>query len=310
MAVKSRTALFRARSTAINKMKPSFAIVGCGKVGTSLGWFLSKRGYPPAGVAGRHLESARTAADIIGTDIFSDKPWEITGRADIVFITTPDDAIAETCRGIIGQNGLKENSVVLHCSGSLPSTILSTGERSDIHIGSLHPLQSFASIKTDRNPFRDIIAAVEGDETAVQIARGIATDLGAICIEIKTEAKPLYHAAAVVASNYLVSLMDLSFRLIAAAGITGSDAVRVLYPLVKGTLGNIEKIGIPNALTGPISRGDVETVADHLNRMLTEVPELVSIYKSIGRHTVGLAVDKGTLSEEKALELRNLLERD
>ena len=276
-------------------------------MGTSLGWFLSKRGYPLIGVAGRRLESARTAAEIIGTSSFSDKPWEITARADIVFITTPDTAIAGTCREIIAHGGLKENAVVLHCSGSLPSTILISGERSDIHTGSFHPLQSFASIKTDRNPFRDIIAAVEGDETAIGIAREIAKDLGAVCLEIKTEAKALYHASAVVASNYLVSLMDLSFRLMAAAGITGSDAVRVLYPLVKGTLANIEKIGIPGALTGPISRGDVETVADHLNRMATTVPELVSFYKSLGRHTIGIALEKGTLSEDKALELKGLL---
>ena len=289
-------------------MKPSFAIVGCGKVGTSLGWFLSKRGYPLVGVAGRRLESARTAADIIGTGTFSDKPWEITVLADIVFITTPDDAISKTCREIISRDGIKENAVILHCSGSLPSTILIPDKKINFHTGSLHPLQSFASIKTDRNPFRDIIAAVEGDETAVEAARGIAMDLGAVCLEIKTETKALYHAAAVVASNYLVSLMDLSFRLIAAAGITGGDAVRVLYPLVKGTLGNIEKIGIPNALTGPISRGDVETVADHLDQMAATVPELISIYKSLGRHTVGIALDKGTLSEEKALELKGLLE--
>ena len=288
-------------------MKPSFAIVGCGKVGTSLGWFLSKRGYPLVGVAGRRLESARIAANIIGTGTFSDKPWEITARADIVFITTPDTAIAETCREIIAHSGLKENAIVLHCSGSLPSTILVSGERSDLHTGSFHPLQSFASIKTDRNPFRDIIAAVEGDNTAAGAARQIAKDLGAVCLEIKTEAKALYHASAVVASNYLVSLMDLSFRLMVAAGITGSDAVRVLYPLVKGTLGNIEKVGIPEALTGPISRGDVETVADHLNKMATEVPGLVSIYKSLGRHTIRLALDKGTLSEDKAVELRDLL---
>ena len=289
-------------------MKPSFAIVGCGKVGTSLGWFLSKRGYPLAGISGRRLESVRRAAEVIGTGAFSDKPWEITAGADIVFITTPDDAIAGTCRELISRNSLKQSAVVLHCSGSLPSTILLSEERKDIHAGSLHPLQSFASLKTDRNPFRDIIAAVEGDETAVGIARGIAADLGAVSLEIKTEAKPLYHAAAVVASNYLVSLMDLSFRLISAAGITGGDAVRVLYPLVKGTLGNIEKIGIPNALTGPISRGDIATVADHLSRMETALPELVSIYKPLGRHTVGLALEKGTLSEEKAREFRELLE--
>lgn len=288
-------------------MKPSFAIVGCGKVGTSLGWFLSKRGYPLVGVASRSLESARTAAALIGTDIYSDKAWEITDRADVVFITTPDSAIADTYRIISKHGGLKGNSIALHCSGSLPSTILASAERDDIHTGSLHPLQSFASLKTDWNPFRGIIAAVEGDTVATATARDIAKDLGSVCLEIKTEAKALYHAAAVVASNYLVSLMDFSFQLMASAGITGKDAVKVLYPLVNGTLGNIEKIGIPDALTGPISRGDIDTVTDHLTEMANKNSDLIPIYKAFGRHTIKLALDKGTLSKTAAKELERIL---
>lgn len=246
----------------------------------------------------------------MGTDVFSDKAWEITPRADIVFITTPDGAISGTCKEILKHDGFKEGAVVLHCSGSLPSTILSFGGGGDYHVGSLHPLQSFAALKTDWNPFRGIIAAVEGDPAAAAVAREIAKDLGAVCLEIKTEAKSLYHASAVVASNYLVSLMDLSLRLMATAGITGKNAINVLYPLVKGTLSNIEKVGIPEALTGPISRGDVETVVDHLAEMTKAIPELIPIYKSLGRHTIQLALDKGTLSPEAAEELEKILSND
>ncbi len=288
-------------------MKPSFAIVGCGKVGTSLAWFLSRRGYPLVGVACKHLESAKAAARIVDTDMFNDKAWEVTPLADVVFITTPDGAISRTCEDILKHSGFKENAVVLHCSGSLPSTILSFDEKGGYHTGSLHPLQSFASLKTDRNPFRDIIAAIEGDVIATVTARAMAKDLGATCLEIKTEAKSLYHASAVVASNYLVSLMDLSLRLMASAGISGKDAIGVLYPLVKGTLGNIEKVGIPEALTGPVSRGDVETVADHLKEMNHKTPALIPIYKSLGLHTIQLALDKGTLSRDKAGMLEDLL---
>ncbi len=291
-------------------MKPSFAIVGCGKVGTSLGWFLSKRGYALTGVATRSPESAEAAARLVGTECFSDKPWEVTLPADIVFITTPDAAIAGTCRDIQAHGGFRKNAVVLHCSGSLPSTILRSEGGSDYHTGSLHPLQSFAALKTDSNPFRGIIAAVEGDTAAATVAREIARDLGAVCLEIKTEAKALYHASAVVASNYLVSLMDLSLRLMAAAGITGKNAIDVLYPLIRGTLGNIEKVGIPAALTGPISRGDVETVADHLAEMTSKTPELIPLYKSLGRHTIQLALDKGGLSSDKAEKLEALLSMD
>jgi predicted short-subunit dehydrogenase-like oxidoreductase (DUF2520 family) len=111
----------------------------------------------------------------------------------------------------------------------------------------------------------------------------------------------------VAASNYLVSLMDLSLRLMAEAGISGKSAIDVLYPLVKGTLSNIEKVGVPEALTGPISRGDVETVADHLSKMATAVPDLIPIYKSLGRHTIQLALDKKTLSAPAAKKLGDIL---
>ncbi len=290
-------------------MKLSFAIVGCGKLGTTLGFFMAQRGYRAIGVASKSLDSAKSAAELIGANRANQHPWEFTRMADMVFITTPDGIIHDACNEIAGKDGFKPGGVVLHCSGSLPSTILDTARQKGAHIGSLHPLQSFPAVKTDPNPFKGIIAAIEGDPAAIETARRVATDLDAICLEIKTDAKILYHASAVVASNYLVSLMDLSFQLIGAAGISSQDAVRVLYPLVKGTLSNIEKIGIPAALTGPIARGDIETVADHLTGMQEKTPDLIPLYRAIGRHTVNVAAAKGTISEEIASKI-NALFRD
>lgn len=288
-------------------MKPSFTIVGCGKLGTTLGFFLNQLGYRPVGVASRSLESAQNAADLIGIDRYQQSPVAFTQIADIVFITTPDGIIQDACAHIAEADGFKAGGVVLHCSGSLPSTLLSDAQKRGAFIGSLHPLQSFPAVKTDPNPFKGVIAAIEGDPDAVETAQHIAVELDAIPLKIQTEAKILYHASAVVASNYLVSLMDLSFQLIGAAGISGQDAVRVLFPLVRGTLSNIEKIGIPNALTGPIARGDIETVVDHLAGMKEQTPELILLYKTIGRHTVQLALAKGTLSKEVAEKLEALL---
>lgn len=281
-------------------MKPSFAIVGCGKLGTTLGFFLARLGYHPIGVASRSLDSARQAAELIGIDRFNQSPWEFTRIADIVFITTPDGIIQNTCTHLAEKDGFKNGGIALHCSGSLPSTILAAAKQKGAQIGSLHPLQSFPAVKTDPNPFKDVIAAIEGDPAAVNAAKKIAAELEAISLEIKTEAKILYHASAVVASNYLVSLMDLSFQLLGTAGISGQDAIRVLFPLVRGTLSNIENIGIPEGLTGPIARGDVETVADHLAGMAEKTPELIPLYKTLGRHTIKIALAKGTLSKEAA----------
>lgn len=291
-------------------MKPSFAIVGCGKVGTTLGKFLAASGYTTAGLSSKSLASAKKAADIIGTELFSDAPWDVTRKADLVFITTPDDAIQETCDRISQKGGFKKNAVVFHCSGALPSTILASAQKGGAFIGSMHPLQSFAAFQNDENPFQGIIVTIEGETESIKQARQIITDLGAEGIEITTDGKTLYHAAAVAASNYLVTLVDLSFRLIEEAGISGRDALNILKPLIDGTLANIESVGIPRALTGPIARGDVKTVKDHIAAMESSTPGFLSLYKILGRFTVDIAAAKGTLSESSAEILKDLLGPD
>lgn len=288
-------------------MKPSFAIVGCGKVGTALGIFLTDAGYKAAGFASKNISSAKQAADSVQSDRFSDIPWEITDSADIIFITTPDSAITGICDSIAKNKGFADNAVVLHCSGALPSTILSSAKTCGAHTGSMHPLQSFATARYSTNPFQGIIVAVEGEANAVEVSKQIAADLGATSVTILTAAKTLYHASAVVASNFLVTLLDLALKLIGAAGITAPDAFNVLKPLIEGTLSNIEKVGIPEALTGPIVRGDVETVVGHLSEIESKTPELLNLYKALGSHTINVATAKGTLSESTAEQLKNLL---
>lgn len=288
-------------------MKPSFAIVGCGKVGTVLGKFLTAAGYRPVGLASKSLSSARKAAKIIGTDYINQVPWETTQKADVVFITTPDNAIADTCNDIARKDGFRKNAVVLHCSGVLPSTILSSAKSCGAAVASMHPLQSFASAEIEQNPFQDIIISVEGEKAAVNTAVKIAADLGATCITIETEAKTLYHASASVASNYLVTLLDLAIRLIEASGISGPDAIRVLKPLIEGTLFNVEKVGVVKALTGPIVRGDVETVEKHIQEIGSKKPELLALYKTLGFYTIDIAKARGTLTEEVTHRLKNIL---
>jgi predicted short-subunit dehydrogenase-like oxidoreductase (DUF2520 family) len=288
-------------------MKPSFVIVGCGKVGAILAKQMKSSGYPLIGLASKSLSSARKVADETKTELFSDKPWEVTGSADIVFITTPDGMIRETGRKITENKGFKRDAVVLHCSGALPSTILSPAKTCGASIGSMHPLQSFASPKSDTNPFKGIISAVEGDEKAVGIARQISEDLGSISLTIKTEAKTLYHAAAVAASNYLVTLQDMAFKLLEISGIPEKSAYRVLGPLISGTLSNIEKVGTVKALTGPIVRGDAETVKKHVDEIDSMAPELLNLYRTLGRYTVTIAESGGNLPKEKARQLLTIL---
>lgn len=291
-------------------MSPLFAIVGCGKVGKALGKFLTAAGYDAVGTASKSRSSAKEAADLLNTGRYSDIPWEITPSADVVLITTPDGAIADACRLIAENKGFKTGSVVLHCSGALPSTILSSAGSCGAAAGSMHPLQSFAADDFSRNPFAGIIIAVEGEPKALRIAKEMATALGATPLTIQTAAKTLYHAAAVVASNYLVTLLSLAFRLLDEAGISGPSAYDALQPLIRGTLTNIQSIGIPQALTGPIARGDIETVKQHLVEIESKTPPLLDLFKTLSFHTIDIALAKGTLTEVDAASLRSILRKN
>ena len=287
-------------------MRPSFAIVGCGRVGTALAKYLAEAGYILAGLASKSLSSAKRVADLTGSVNFTDTAWEVTRKADIVFITTPDGAIKEACDSIAVKNGFNSGSVVLHCSGALTSTMLLTARNCGASIGSMHPLQSFASTEYSHNPFSGIVTSVEGDKKATDAASLVAAALGSGCVTIKTEAKILYHASAVVASNYLVTLLDLSLNLIRQAGVPADDAFRSLKPLIDGTLSNIEKLGVHDALTGPIARGDIQTIENHILEIGSETPHLLPLYKILGLYTVEIAKGKGTLSDTVCGNLKKL----
>ena len=279
-------------------MKARCAIVGCGRVGVSLVEHLNRAGYPICGVASRSMESAKRAASKAPGTPFSTDLASMTCGADAVFITTPDDVIADVAETIALNGGFKKGASVMHCSGSLPSTLLLKVKEAGVFIGSMHPLQSFAGADSGGNPFESIVMSVEGDEVPVALALAVASDLGAKGITIDTHAKTMYHAAAVVASNCFVAVQDMAWQFIQDAGVAEKDAWSVLGPLIEGTLANIKKVGPVAALTGPIARGDVATIDTHLNKIADMQPRLEPLYKALCLHTVDVARRKKTLSDE------------
>lgn len=288
--------------------KPDIAILGCGRVGTALAAQLFACGYGITAVVSRTLSSAEKTAAVCGIPRMAEVPCGITDAADVIFITTPDGEIESACRELGKNGGIKAGAVVLHCSGALPSSILASARDRGAHVGSLHPLQSFAADAGADNPFKGIVMSAEGDAPAVAVSEQIAADLGAVCFRIRTEAKTLYHASAVVASNYLVTLMDLSFGLLAAAGIPEENAMEVLSPLINGTLANVERVGTAPALTGPVSRGDGATIEQHVKEIEKLAPDLLGLYRALGLQTVQVGLAGGHITRDKADELNRLLE--
>jgi predicted short-subunit dehydrogenase-like oxidoreductase (DUF2520 family) len=285
-----------------------FAIVGAGKVGRALALLLARTGYEFLGAASRSLASARAACEFAGSGRAVADPSELTSAADLVLITTPDDAIGPTCRVLATAGAFRSGAIVAHCSGALPSTVLEDARPLGVYIGSLHPLQTFATAEQAVRSMPGAYCAIEGDPEAVAVLEEIAAAIGARSFRIRTEDKALYHAAAVMACNYLVALEDAAARLAVAAGVEPAQALPALLPMVRTTVDNLGRLGAGLSLTGPIARGDVQTVRLHLDALAARTPHLVPLYKALGRQALALAPSGGTLRNEEATELMRLLE--
>ncbi|WP_027355825.1 Rossmann-like and DUF2520 domain-containing protein [Desulfofundulus thermocisternus] len=285
--------------------KPSVAVVGCGKVGSALALLLKERGYPVVAVASRSPESSRKLARSLGCSAY-DRPWEATLKADLVFITTPDREIAPVAELIAREGGFRPGQVVAHTSGAHASSELRGVREAGALAVSIHPLQSFADVAGAMENLPGSYFALEGDEAAIPLARQVVDDLKGHAFIIRAEDKPLYHAAACIASNYLVSLMHLATSLYGRFGLSREEAFEALYPLVRGTINNIRRVGPVNALTGPVSRGDVPTVSGHLPA-LERVGSLEShLYHLLGLYTVRVAREKGSIDGGQARQLEEV----
>jgi predicted short-subunit dehydrogenase-like oxidoreductase (DUF2520 family) len=208
---------------------------------------------------------------------------------------------------IAGEGGFHQGQYVMHMSGALTSEALAPAALQGAVVLSVHPLQSFANSEQAIKILPGSIFSIEGDAAGMPIAQRIVEDLGGRFFPIRKESKPLYHAGACAASNYLVTLISQAIELLATSGIPREMCLPALLPLVEGTLHNIKQVGIPQALTGPIARGDTSTIERHLLQMEEVDSGLVQFYRTLGMNTVDVAVRKGGISGDKAEELRRIL---
>ena len=225
--------------------------------------------------------------------------------AEIIFITTPDGAIAPVASEVQWHPGQS----VVHCSGADSTGTLEPARRSGAQVGAFHPLQAFASVEQAFANIPGSTFAIEAEEPLSNTLKDMAAVLGGHWIELKASDKVVYHAAAVFACNYLVTLVKMATDLWQAFSIPPDEATRALLPLLRGTLNNLENIGLPNALTGPIARGDTGTINKHLDALRKTAPALLSTYKELGLQTVPIAVAKGRIGGDKARELQEILKQ-
>ncbi len=276
--------------------------IGLGKVGSALAILLHRAGYTIAGVAGREAAPPEELAERLACAVLG--KGDLSKGSDLLLITTPDDLISPVAASIAAEGAFHPGQIVLHMSGVHTSKILDCAAQAGAITLSVHPIQSFATVEQALSLIPGTYFSIEGDPRGYQLIRELVEKLGGKHFILDSQAKVLYHAAASVACNYMVALLSTAFSLLEQAGVPEEVRIPAFMPLIKGTIGNIEKLGIPEALTGPISRGDQGTVQKHLQAMGgTEA----DIYRSLGLVSVDLALQKGTIKEEQAKELRLLL---
>jgi predicted short-subunit dehydrogenase-like oxidoreductase (DUF2520 family) len=278
-------------------------VIGAGTVGTALALALADRGYPVVAVASRRVASAAALASRIPGCRASATPQAVVDAADLVLLTVPDDAIRAVADGVRWRPGV----AAVHCSGAAGLDVLAAAAAAGAAVGSCHPLQSFADAGEALRALPGSTFALEGDGALLARLELLVRDLGGRPLRLPPGAKALYHASAVLAGNYLVTLAQTAAELWAAFGLSREEALAALLPLLRGTVDNLERVGVPRALTGPIARGDAGTVRRHLAALGDRAPHVVELYRRLGLATIPIAVDKGTLTAEAAGRLRALL---
>ncbi len=282
-------------------------LIGAGAAGTALILALHERGYPIAGIVSRTLAKAQRCARWVGCERFSTDPGTVVPLAEVVFIATPDGAIREVCEGIAGHGGFRAGQIVAHLSGALTSDELEAARACGAKGMALHPMQTFADPRQGAKNMIGASFSLEGDPEAVAFGREVVEAFSGRVFVIPREQKALYHAALCVASNYFVTVVDLAARLLERAGIEKGAALEAMLPLIRGTVNNLARDGLPSALTGPISRGDAATIARHLKAMEELAPEVLDLYRTLGEETVRLARKKGGLDREEEEAIRGML---
>lgn len=282
----------------------TIGIIGAGKVGTTLGAYLTKNRIAVSGYYSRTFESAIMAAEYTKTKAYQSLK-ELVEVSDTLFITTPDREIVKVW-DCIAEYELK-NKVICHFSGSLSSNVFSGIEASKATGCSIHPMYAFCDKFTAYEQFHTACLTLEGHEEALKKLKELfGKKLGHKLLTVSASDKIKYHAAAALASNYMIGLFQASLDLLRECGFSEEDSTFLLEPLVSGNVAAMLENGTKSALTGPIERNDVETIQKHLKAI--ESTDVEEIYRSIGKKLVEIAQRKN--DDRDYTVLKNIFNKD
>jgi predicted short-subunit dehydrogenase-like oxidoreductase (DUF2520 family) len=259
-------------------------------------------GYEVRGVVSRTGGAAQALAEQVGADRASDALSDVPAEVRLVFLCVPDDALSTVAERLGATDHAWAETVVAHTSGRQTAEALAPLAAAGAPTLSFHPLQTFVP-ETSPEAFEGIAIAVEGDDEGVAAGRALAEALGAHPVVLTAADKAHYHCAAALASNGLAALMGTVEEILASTSLRDTDAATLVGPLVEHTWANVRETGAEGALTGPVARGDRETVAAHLDALSADTPHLVPLYAALSTEMARMAVRRGSLAPREARPL-------
>ncbi|WP_152348537.1 Rossmann-like and DUF2520 domain-containing protein [Brevibacterium sp. CFH 10365] len=284
-------------------------IIGCGRVGASIGAAWRQAGHAVIGVSATSAASLERAEDMLpGVPVLD--PDEITERAELVLLAVPDDEIAPLVTGLSELGRIHAGQILVHCSGRYGADVLEAGTSLGALPIALHPSLTFTGTEVDLSRLRQATIAVTAPAPIRPVGEALVVELGAEPIDIAEADRPLYHAAITHASNHSITILTEAMELLTEAGV--SDPSAVLHALVDASVANTMQNG-PKALTGPISRGDVGTIEAHL-AALSEFslsrsnPAVRNSYIALARSTTAKALAMGRITEAQAQQILTALD--
>jgi predicted short-subunit dehydrogenase-like oxidoreductase (DUF2520 family) len=274
-------------------------------VATALGVLWGRAGHRIVSASGREASRERVATYLPGTE-FDPDPARAAAAADTVVLGVRDDLIEGMCEAL-APGGLRPGARVLHLSGSVPLSALDAARDAGAGVLSLHPLLSFPDVSTgvERLPGSGIAVTAEIEEVEA-FGQDLARDAGARPFALSDEVKPLYHAGAVFASNYLVAVEALAEQILTAAGV--ADASSLLEPLARSAFDRAFALGPEAALTGPAVRGDAGTIERNLRALAATVPGAVASYVTLADAAAAIALEAGRIDAGQHARVREALD--
>jgi predicted short-subunit dehydrogenase-like oxidoreductase (DUF2520 family) len=287
-------------------MEKKVVFIGAGNVAFHLSHALSEKGYKISGIFSKKKSSAMRLASYFRATYATHFNDSITD-SDLLFITTPDDQIEKVAKGLCKSKVIRRNHLLIHTSGLLGVEPLVSVEKFGAIPLSMHPAYSFSSRSYKKNELKGVWFVLEGTQRATREGKKITRALGGKTLVLRKGKKYLYHLALVFASNLFVGIEDISLILLEKCGIKKRDGLEVIRPLVEITGKNIWEKGTEKALTGPIERGDIETIERHLQSLSHHARSYTKVYTDLSRHLLRMIELKGEVDKKTLRKLREIL---